>query len=119
MKAWKTWALIGMAIGLLLTLFPPYAGGNMTGKEEFIGFHFLLGTPKWRSPNQQVSRSYAVIDGEQKITSERRYYPKKEYLHSRIDLARYMLLIMLTFTVLGMLFIGSIKTKDSPTAAPD
>ena len=114
MKPWRNWALTGMAIWFLLTLFPPYTGGNMTGKEEFIGFHFLLGTPKWKSPKQQVQRSYSHIDGEQKITSERRYYPKKEYLHSRIDFARYTLLIILTFTVLGMLFIWSIKTKRPP-----
>lgn len=91
----------------------------MIGKEEFIGFHFLLGTPKWKSPNQQVSRSYRHVGGEKELISEKSYYPKKEYLHSRIDFARYTLLIMLTLTVLGMMFIWSTKTKVYSTAARD
>lgn len=91
----------------------------MVGEDKFIGFHFLFGTPKWKSPNQQVSRSYAHINGEKQLISEKSFYPKREYLHSRIDLARYMLLIVLTLTILGILYVGSVKPKAHSITAVD
>ena len=113
MKPWKNWLLTGMAIWFLLTLFPPFVGGKSSGAEKFIGFHFLFGTPKWTSPNQQVSRTYSQIDGEKKITSEERYYPKSEYLHSRIDPVRYTLLIILTLMTLAIMFVWGLKPKEN------
>jgi hypothetical protein len=111
MKPLNNWLLTGMAIWFLLTLFPPFVGGNSSGEEKFIGFHFLFGTPKYKSPNQQVQRSYSHIDGEKKIVSEKRYYPKREYVHYRIDSARYTLLIILTLITLAMMFVGLQTSK--------
>jgi len=110
-KPLKNWLLIGMAIWFLLTLFPPFVGGNSSGAEKFIGFHFLFGTPKYKSPNQQVSRSYSHVNGEKKLISEKCYYPKREYRHCRIDPVRYTLLIILTLMTLAMMFVWGIKPK--------
>lgn len=119
MIPWRNWILTAFAICFLLTLFPPYLGGNIVGGEKFIGFHFLFGTPKWTSPNEQVSRSYQHINGEKELVSEKSYYPKKEYLHSRIDFVRYTLLLILTFIILGIVFVLSTRPKVPPAAASD
>ena len=111
MKPLKNWLLIGMAIWFLLALFPPFVGGNSSGEEKFIGFHFLFGTPKYKSANQQSFSNYSIIDGEKKIKSEGSYYPKIEYMHSRIDPVRYTLLIILTLMTLAMMFVGVQTSK--------
>ena len=84
-----------MIVSFLLTLFPPYVGRKLNHNEKFIGFHFLLGTPTYKSSKEQVSRSYQTIDGEKQLTSERRHYPKRQYAYHRIDHVRYMFLIIL------------------------
>ena len=109
MKAWKNKILAGIAICFLLTLFPPFVGGKTDSEDKFIGFHFLLGTPKFKSPRPQTSNTYKTINGERKIISQKIYYPRLEYLHSRIDPLRYMFLIILI--ALGVTSWGLLKNQ--------
>ena len=118
MKAWENWTLVGIAICFLLTLFPPFVGGKSGSEEKFIGFHLLFGTPKYRSPNEQVSRSYSTVNGEKKLVSERHYYPEREYTHCQIDPVRYMFLVLLMTFPLAFAWIIIRRREAYITAHP-
>ena len=123
MKTWEKWVLTVIVVVFLLTLFPPFLGGNSNGEEKNIGFHFLFGTPTYKSPREKVSRSYETINGEKKMIAERRWYPKRKYNHYRIDSVRYMFLIILMTLPLAFAWIilrrRKALLKALPTEAPE
>ena len=111
MVRWRNKILTFMAICLLLTLFPPCVGGKSDREDKFIGFHLLLGTPKYRSSRQQVSKSTTTVNGKEHV-KERRWYPKHEYAHSQIDMTRYTLLTILA--AIGVISFGLLESKSIP-----